>query len=74
MNSRLLKAKETGGAYVPLAVMKKTSKLYFPWISYTYADKSFKYSMDFIIATTKVCECLLDKKNNPFQDKSNFNI
>lgn len=29
--------------------------------------------MDFIIATTKVCECLLDKKNNPFQDNSNFN-
>lgn len=31
--------------------------------------------MDFIIATTKVCEYLLDiKKNNPFQDNSNFDI
>lgn len=47
---------------MPPVVMKKKSRLYFPWIFYTYADKSFKYLMDFIIATTKVCECLLEKK------------
>lgn len=39
-----------------VAVMKKKpSRLYLPWISYTYADKSFKCFMDFIRATTKVC-------------------
>lgn len=57
----------------PVVLEKKTSRIYFPWISYKYDDKSFKYLIDFIIATTKVCECLL-KKNNPFKDKSNFNI
>lgn len=51
-------------ASVPPVVLKKnTSRIYFPWISYKYDDKSFKYLIDFIIATTKVCECLLKKKS-----------
>lgn len=56
----------------PVVLKKKNSRIYFPWISYKYDDKSFKYLIDFIIATTKVCECLL--KKNLFKDKSNFNI
>ena len=48
-------AEETDVASVPPVVMKKNSRIYFPWISYKYDDKSFKYIMDFIIATTKVC-------------------
>lgn len=44
-------------ASVPPVVLKKKT------LSYKYDDKSFKYLIDFIIATTKVCECLLKKKS-----------